>query len=609
MTMDKPSPLHSMRSLSPNRKHSKSTTADALAQEQLDHFGIDPDSDFGQTLLALSAHLYQAAAHISDLGTLAETLVAQLPKTDAVRHFNAKKFLCFQLAKLIDSLQPGLRRSYQQLGFDNRTRLVKGDYPLFANVGTLFAASPAIVRTATYLYACTEWVDDAFHGRESTHPIYSRLLNPTAIALANTMVELEAGPYSAQYMAWNFNSGMAAIDCLLSHLLKRDDILIAARNIYGGSHQLLNDYFARADRLNIQLVWFDGNSEEAFAALLHTVRQRYQAQLAAGAQLHVYLESPCNPHGNMLDVPAICTLAHQHGHTVILDSTLATPILNRPLQRQQHQQRPDYVIHSYTKDLAGSGNTTAGVVIGESHRMFIPKGSQHKGVSWEQSLFWDVYYIKGAFLDADKAAEVLNGIKTLENRVLSKCINTLIFSHYLASHSAIRVNSHALEQHPNAPLRKKHLYLGLPCPLFTLDLEQAALPRAAFIRFFDALAPAFGHMVSLGQNDTLMLCPALTSHSELSPAALAQAQIHPTTIRVAMGGENPRDLIACFKGAATAHLDPVAPGFSSAFMDEAELEELIYSTTIDVYKRHLDHQRQLPRKEPEAPGATVTAAS
>ncbi len=593
--MDNADRIQTMRSLSPARKSTDAKSASELADEQLIHFGIEPSTEFGQTLSQAAANLYQTAGHISQLTEITNTTLSNLPKADKVSYFNAKKFLCFQLAKLIDALQPGLRSSYKNLGFDSRTHLAKGDYPLFANVGTLFSASPAIVRTATYLYACTEWVDDAFHGKESTHPIYSRLLNPTSIALSNTMVELEAGPYSAEYMAWNFNSGMAAIDAILSNQLKRNDVLIVSRNIYGGSHQLLHDYFARENRLNIQLEWFDGYSGEAFEDFLKKATQRHQSQLDAGSKLHVYLESPCNPHGYMLDVPAICDIAHQYHHTVMLDSTLATPILNKPLQRQNPSERPDYVIHSYTKDLAGSGNTTAGVVIGESHRMFIPKGTTHNNISWEQTLFWDVYYIKGAFLDADKAAEVLNGIKTLENRVLSKCINTLVFTHYLDSHPAISVNSHALESHSNAKLREKNLYLGLPSPLFSIDFEKARIPRAAFVRFFDALAPGFGHMVSLGQNDTLMLCPALTSHSELSPEALQQAEIHPTTIRVAMGGENPRDLINHFREAATIHLNLDGQDFCTGFMTEPELEELISSTTLGVYKQHLDYQAEMAR--------------
>ena len=97
-------------------------------------------------------------------------------------------------------------------------------------------------------------------------------------------------------------------------------------------------------------------------------------------------------------------------------------------------ERPDYVVHSYTKELAGSGTTTAGVVIGRNETMFVPKGEEvtftkpngdEATIPWNETLFWNVYYIKGAFLDADKAFEVLNGMKTYEMRVVQKTINTL----------------------------------------------------------------------------------------------------------------------------------------------------------------------------------------
>ena len=202
--------------------------------------------------------------------------------------------------------------------------------------------------------------------------------------------------------------------------------------------------------------------------------------------------------------------------------------------------------------------------MGEAKRMFLPKNSKQDDISWEQTLFWDVYYIKGAFLDADKALDVMNGLKTLESRMLSKCINTIIFSHYLDSHPAITVNSHALAGHHNAKIKEEQLYLGLPSPLFTIDMEKAGIPREAFVRFFDSLEPAFGHMVSLGQSNTLILCPALTSHSELDEQAQIDADIHLTTIRIAMGDENPRDLIRHFKSCAGFTLKPCGRRFLRA---------------------------------------------
>src|SRR5262249_24978769 len=153
----------------------------------------------------------------------------------------------------------------------------------------------------------------------------------------------------------------------------------------------------------------------------------------------VYLESPCNPHGYVLDVPAICRAAHADGRTVLLDSTVGTPFLSQPLQRADPAERPDFVVHSYTKDITGSGTTTAGVVIGRNERMFLPKGQSISTTDlcgravtyrWDETLFWNVFYVKGAFLDADKAFEVINGSRTLELRMLRKAINTSVLAHF-----------------------------------------------------------------------------------------------------------------------------------------------------------------------------------
>ncbi|MFC6978135.1 PLP-dependent transferase [Microbulbifer taiwanensis] len=183
-----------------------------------------------------------------------------------------------------------------------------------------------------------------------------------------------------------------------------------------------------------------------------------------------------------------------------------------------------------------------------------------------------MYYIKGAFLDADKAWEVHCGMRTLEMRMLTKCINTRCLSHFFASHPKIRVNCHALAQHPNSDLRVQLLRYQLPTPLFSIDMEAAGIPTEAFKRFFDALEPAFGQMVSLGQTNTMVLCPALTSHSELSPEAMEAADIFPTTIRISVGDENMAQLVAHVISCARLHLDPVSPGFSDGFMaaDEAD---------------------------------------
>jgi cystathionine beta-lyase/cystathionine gamma-synthase len=420
-------------------------------------------------------------------------------------------------------------------------------------------------------------------------------------------VDLEAGALSGEYLAWNFNSGMAAIDATLANVVGYQDVVLASRNVYGGTYQLLHDWYGKQSNLDVAVRWFDGFTVEAFRAALMETQRECAGRLAEGRHIYVFLESPCNPHGHVLDVPGICRAAHEFGLTVICDATVGTPILQPVLQRDDPLERPDFVIHSYTKDLAGSGTTTAGVCIGRNERMFIPKGEtvtapgpdgQPRIYRWDESLFWNVYYVKGAFLDADKAFEVINGMRTVELRIINKCINTLVLARALARHPAINVRCSAVEGNENFELRERLMFLGLPAPLFTLDFETelgANIGRESFQRFFDCLEPAFGLQVSLGQVNTVVLCPALTSHSELSGEALRQAGISPTTIRVSVGEEDPRTLLAQLMRAAELTLEPACRGFLGYFPAPDELDRLYESTYVDVHRRYAASRPRMAR--------------
>lgn len=580
------------RRLSPKRNSTHAADIPELVAEQLVHFGIDSASEIGAALSRIATRLYETAGDIDSLWHLTLSTINSLPRTDRIALFNAKKFLSFQLAKLLDSLQSPFRRTYQSLGFSQATLSAKGPYAIFDNVSAIFAANPVITRTATYIYACAEWIGDAFQGKELLLEIYSRLLNPTSIALANHIVDLEAGPYAGEYLAWNFNSGMAAIDAALSHLLGRDDILITSRNIYGGAHQLIHDWFAKPSNLEIAVETFEGFTADGLERCWNELQSKYRERLDAGRKIYVYVESPSNPHGDVLDLPNICANAHRLGMRVLLDATVGTPFLIRPLQRDDPAERPDFVIHSYTKDLSGAGSVIAGVVIGRNRDMFIPKGETFEGVQWNQSLFWNVYYVKGAFLNADAAFDVLTGLRTLDVRMLAKCINTRILVSFLNAHPDISVHSPAVPGHPNFALREKLMFLGLPAPLFTIDLP--TVPREIFQRFFDSLAPTFDHMISLGQSNTIISCPAFTTHSELDEASLKKAGISPTTIRLSIGDEDPADLIAHFIAAARLAIDPAVKDFSSRFMPPEQITQLIQETYIDTHRRYIESRLAVP---------------
>jgi O-acetylhomoserine (thiol)-lyase len=580
--------IEQMKKLSPKRNSTDANSVDELVQEQLDYFGIPHDTEYGNTLARIVRRMYESQSDVENLWKITLESINELDQTDRIRMFNAKKFLSFQLAKILDTLQNPFRKSYQALGYSAETAAAKGPYPVFDNVTALFSATPVITRTATYIYACAEWIEDAFRGKELMLEIYSRLLNPTSVCLANHIVDLEAGPHAAEYMAWNFNSGMAAIDGALSHLLGRDDVLIKSRNVYGGAHQLIYDWYAKEGNLEVAVETFDGYTGEEFASFLSQVQQKYADRLAEGRKIYVYLESPSNPQGYVLDVAGISKVAHSHGLKVMLDSTVATPFLYRPLQREDVDERPDFVIHSYTKDLSGCGAVIAGCVIGRNLEMFIPKGLTIDGKSWDQTMFWNVYYVKGAFLNADAAFEVMQGMKTLTLRMLRKCINAQILATFLNSHPLITVNCNAVESDPNYKLREQCMYLGLPAPLFTFDLGE--IPRDVFQKFFDSLSPTFGHMISLGQSNTIVSCPALTTHSELDETALGEAGMTPTTVRCAVGDEAPMDLMRHLIHAARGTIDEAVPGFSNQFMAEEATKRLIKETYLATHSDHVDAQ-------------------
>ncbi len=586
MTSTDEAQLAAMRRLSPRRNTTTARTAPELADEQLAHFGIDPQSPFGQTLAQIAERLYGLQADVETLWRVTFEAMESLDRTDRIAYFNALKFLSFQLAKLLDTLQNPFRRTYQSLGLSGATQSAKGPYALFDNVTAIFSATPVIARTATYVYACAEWIADAFKGKELLLEIYSRLLNPTSVSLANFVVDLEAGPYAREYFAWNFNSGMAAIDGVLSHVLGRDDVLITSRNIYGGAHQLIHDWYAKPANLAIAVESFDGYGGDDFEACWQSAKAKYADRLADGREAYVYLESPCNPHGYLLDVPDICRRAHAEGLRVMLDATVGTPFLVRPLEREDPAERPDFIIHSYTKDLSGNGSVIAGVVIGRNADMFVPKGETADGVAWNDTLFWNVYYVKGAFLHADAAFEVMQGMRSLEVRMLAKCVNTDILAKLFATHPDITVRCNALPKDANSPLRERLAFLGLPAPLFTIDME--GVPRDAFQRLFDALEPAFSHMISLGQSNTIVSCPALTTHSELDPAALASSGIGPATIRFAVGDEDPKDLVRHFIQASRLAIDPLKPGFSERFPSPEKIDELITTCYLDAHRRYIN---------------------
>ncbi len=158
--------------LSPLRNSTQATGSSDLAAEQARHFGIDPDSGYGRALVRLAVNIYESHASVTELSRITMASLQELDRTDRIAWFNAKRFVSFQLAKVLDTLQNPLRATYQSMVSRDGGCAPKGAYSLFDNVTALFSANPVITRTATYMYACTEWIEAAFSGREPLHHIY-----------------------------------------------------------------------------------------------------------------------------------------------------------------------------------------------------------------------------------------------------------------------------------------------------------------------------------------------------------------------------------------------------------------------------------------------------
>ena len=149
----------------------------------------------------------------------------------------------------------------------------------------------------------------------------------------------------------------------------------------------------------------------------------------------------------------------------------------------------------------------------------------------------------------------------------------------------IKVNCNGLATNKNRALAEKSLFLGFPSGLFTLDMG-SDIPEHAFQRFFDSLEPAFAHMISLGQTNSIISCPGLTTHSELNAAQQKEAQIFPTTIRFAMGIENPMDLIQHVISAAKLSIDSDVPNYSEQFMSLEEARDMAKKIYTDMHSRY-----------------------
>ena len=368
-----------------------------------------------------------------------------------------------------------------------------------------------IYPSVTYGYDSMADLDGVFAGSRQGY-VYTRYGNPTVTALEEAVATLEEGE-----TALAFASGMAAIHAaLLAVGARAGSAIVAAQDIYGATYALL-DQLMRSQGVVARFV--DVTDLDAVNAACVELRP-----------VALLVETISNPLLKVADLPSLADIAHQHGATLLVDNTFATPCLMQPLKTGT-----DVVIHSSTKYLGGHGDVLSGVVV--------------TSVARRADLF-EIIKMTGANLGPQEAWLVLRGIRTLPLRMRQHCENALAVAHWLQEHPRIsQVYYPGLPSHPQHNLAKRIFegqgYGGI------VSFDLAGADQAQVFRFFESLRLCLP-VTTLGDVYTLVLYPAHSSHRALSPEEQARIGIGDGLVRLSVGIEAVEDILSDLEQALDA---------------------------------------------------------
>lgn len=402
-----------------------------------------------------------------------------------------------------------------------------------------FSADPTTKAVVVPIYQTTSYAfDDSQHGADLFNlavpgNIYTRIMNPTTDVLEKRVAMME-GAIAALGMA----SGMAAITAAIQTLAESGDNIVTSSTLYGGTYNL----FAHSlPQQGIEVRFADYRDPQSF-------EERIDDKTKA-----VYCESIGNPLGNVTDFAALAELAHQHGLPLIVDNTVPSPYLCRPIEHGA-----DIVIHSLTKYLGGHGNSMGGLIVDSGkfpwtehkkrfQRFNEPDPSYH-GVVYTQALGAAAFIGRarvvalrsmGACISPFNAFLILQGIETLPLRMERICANAVTIAGYLQKHPKISwVNYAGLADHENYPLTEKYMQ-GKASGIISFGVKGG---YDAGTRFQDALK-LVTRLVNIGDCKTLACHPASTTHRQLSADELAKAGVSEDMVRISVGIEHVDDLL------------------------------------------------------------------
>ena len=393
------------------------------------------------------------------------------------------------------------------------------------------ARAVPIYLTTSFVFEDSDHAAALFNMERSGH-VYSRISNPTTAVLEERVAALEGGAGAIAT-----SSGQAALHLAIATLMGAGSHIVASTALYGGSHNLLHYTLAR---FGIETSFVKPGDIDAWRAAV-----RPNTKLFFGETLG-------NPGLDVLDIPAVSAIAHEHGIPLLVDSTFTTPYLMRPFDHGA-----DLVYHSATKFLSGHGTVIGGVLVdsggfdwdasGRFPELTQPYAGFHNMVFTEESTV-GAFLLRarreglrdfGACMSPHTAWLILQGVETLSMRMERHIANTRKVVEFLSRHPLVeRIGYPELPEHPSHALAQRLLPRGCGS-VFSFDMKGN---RAQGRKFIETLK-VFSHLANVGDCRSLVIHPASTTHFRMDDAALAQAGITQGTIRLSIGLENADDLI------------------------------------------------------------------
>ena len=394
------------------------------------------------------------------------------------------------------------------------------------------ARAVPIYQTTSYSFVDTEQAAGLFNLEQPGH-IYSRISNPTVAVLEERIAALDGG-VGAVCTA----SGMAAFHLAAATIMSAGNHVVASRNIYGGTHNMLN---LTMPRFGITTTFVDPRDPEA-----------WRAAITADTRL-LFAETLGNPGIEVLDVPLVAEIAHEHGLPLMVDATFTTPYLMKPIDLGA-----DIVMHSVTKFLGGHGIALGGVIVDggrfdwAANEKF-PTLSQpydgYHGITFAEEYGHQALSMRaraeglrdfGAAMSPTNAFYLLQGIETLPLRMKRHVENAISVIDFLETNDAVAWVSHpSVTTHPDHDLAQRLLPKGAGA-ILSFGVVGG---REAGRRFIENVQLA-SHLANVGDAKTLVLHPASTTHQQLSAEDLTAAGVGEDLIRLSVGLEDPEDIIA-----------------------------------------------------------------